>query len=247
MALPLPDHADAGTSLVVVGHTDRSSVVLRTATTHPEHAVIGFTLPRSFAAMTVVAPSVLTSARSPRHRPGSLAVRMTRSGETATHIAYDDGSVVSANAPEGWLVDACRRSMGLATSPPTANPTDLAAVLWLDRLMTVLVRERIDWPTAARLAPVPARWRCSDPTQLGVMLANNLPPWTTMRLSLAAGEPGPVALPRQWAQWMDDGMFARWCLGTFPDLDALRADIEFLAPPAVADGVAATLLAANAA
>lgn len=244
MALPLPNHADAGPLLVVVGHINNTSSVLRTAALHPENALIGFTLPQQFEALTVLAPSVLTSAHSPRHRPGSLAVRMARNGDTDTQIAYSDGSVARANAPQGWLIDACRRSLGLATRPAGSPPSDLAAVLWLDRLMTALVRGPLDWSTAAALAPVPSRWRSTDPTQVGIMLANNLPSWPAMRRAMACGEPGPVQLPRPWAQWMDDGMFARWCLGSFPDLDALRADVEFLAPSAVADGVEQALLAA---
>lgn len=244
MALPLPTHADAGPLLVVLGHINDTSSVLRTAALHPENALLGFTLPLQFDALTVIAPSVLTSARAPRHRAGSLAVRMERSGETETQIAYADGSVSHADAPQGWLVDACRRALGLATSPAAAPPSDLAAVLWLDRLMTTLVREPLDWATAAALAPIPARWRTADPTQVGIMLARNLPSWPAMRRAMACGEPGPVQLPRPWARWMDDGMFARWCLGSFPDLDALRADVEFLAPPSVADGVQQALRAA---
>lgn len=246
VALPLPDHADAGAALVIVGHTDRAAVVLRSVTTHPEHALLGFRLPAQFDAMTVFAPSVLTTTRSPRHRPGSLAVRMTRSGETETQLAYEDGTVTRASAPQGWLIDGCRRALGLATDPPLVAPGELAIVLWLDRLMTALVRDTLDWPGAVALAPIPARWRSHDPTQVGVMLARNLPSWAAMRRSMVAGEPGPVSLPRPWARWMDDGMFARWCVGSFPDVEALRADIEFLAPAPVAAGVAQALRAAAA-
>lgn len=244
MALPLPDCADDDAVLVIVGHTDRQNVVLRTASTHPEHALLGYTLPSRFDALSVFAPSVLSSSTAPRHRPGSLAMRMDRAGGVDTQLLFHDGSVTRASAPKGWLVDACRRTLGLATEPPDGLPADLAAVLWLDRLMTALVAGPLTWAGAVARAPIPARWRSHDPEQVGIMLASNLPPWAAMRRLTAAGEPGPVALPRRWAEWMDDGMFSRWCLGSFPDLDALRADIEFLAPAEIADGVARALIAA---
>lgn len=245
MALPLSDCVSDDAVLVIVGHTDDQSVVLRTASTHPEHALLGYTLPSRFDALSVFAPSVLSSSTAPRHRPGSLAIRMDRSGNIDTQLLFHDGTVTRASAPTGWLVDACRRTLGLSTDPPNSVPAELAAVVWLDRLMTALIAGPVDWAGAVARAPIPARWRSHDPEQVGIMLVSNLPPWSTIRRSMASGDPGPVALPRRWAEWMDDGMFSRWCVGSFPDLDALRADVEFLAPTEVADGVAQALAAAG--
>ena len=39
-------------------------------------------------------------------------------------------------------------------------------------------------------------------------------------------------------------MFARWCLGAFPDLDDLRSDVEFLTPGPVAARLDETFRAA---
>ena len=39
-------------------------------------------------------------------------------------------------------------------------------------------------------------------------------------------------------------MFARWCMGSFPDLASLRGDVAFLAPPIVAEHIEIALRAA---
>jgi len=43
---------------------------------------------------------------------------------------------------------------------------------------------------------------------------------------------------------MDDAMFARWCMGGFPDLGSLRGDVEFLASATVAENMDRALRAA---
>jgi len=69
--------------------------------------------------------------------------------------------------------------------------------------------------------------------------------WPGLRRAGVAGDPLPVPISPADAAWMDDGMFSRWTLGFFPDLDDLRSDIEFLAPPGVADAIARVVHAAH--
>jgi hypothetical protein len=54
----------------------------------------------------------------------------------------------------------------------------------------------------------------------------------------------PVGVTPDRARWMDDAMFARWCMGSFPDLASLRGDVEFLAPPDVAEQIEIALRSA---
>lgn len=235
-------------SMLIFGFTGPQSTLIRVATNYPEHALIGFDLPAEFDSIAVIAPAVIAVGREPCHREGALALVMTRDGDDATRIIYNDGTTRRATHPQGWILDACLRSVGLATHPAQASPVELGLALWMDRLMSALLRSPVlTWTEAVALCPVPTRWRSNDPAQLGATLATTTPTWRAMRRCSSAGEPAPFHVARAWAAWMDDGMYARWCLGTLPDVEVLRADVEFLASPVVAERVAQAVASARGA
>ncbi len=198
--------------------------------------LLGLRVPDRYDAIAAVAASVMTTSER-RHLDATLAVAVSRAG---SEVCFLDGGVevIETWQPQGWLVDACRRALGLATDPTTAQPVDLSLALWLDYLLVDLVEQRaMSWQDAAACCPVTGPPGATDPIELGQRLARTVPTWSALRRAAAAGAPMPVPVRADHAAWMDDPMFARWVLGFFPDLDELRSDIEFLAAAEIADAV----------
>jgi len=224
-------------SLIVVGFTTNDCHVLRTGLERPEDAIVGFTLPADYGAIGVFAPSVVATPPERLHRHGALALAVTRSGQSVSLLATPD-DILDTREPQGWLLDACERAVGMATDPAMVPSLAFPIALWLDRLMIEVLRapaiDPVTWDDAVELCPVPRRWQSSDPVELGTTLGSTSRSWAAMRASAANGNPSPAAISAAQAAWMDDAMFARWCMGSFPDLANLRSDVEFLAPDAVA-------------
>lgn len=235
-------------SMTILGYRrDRAEVLARSDA--PEHALLGFVLPNRFEAIGVFACSVVRRRQLRHDRDATLAVAATRGGQALTRIASPADGVTKASNPQGWVVDACLRAVGHATLPPDCHSVELPLSRWLDRLMvTILAADNgrsLDWSMAVELCPVPDRWKTHDPHRLGVTMGSTVPTWSAMRRSAAEGIAGPTPISKNTAAWMDDGMYARWCLGYFPDLVNLRADLEFLAPPIVVAHVDIALAAAR--
>lgn len=228
-------------ALAVTGIRSGKSIVLRQAHSKPADAILGYVLPPEFQAIVAVAESVVSSGSS-RHREATLAVAVSRSGQEVCFLD-SAGTVTETFQPQGWLIDACRRAVSLPTRPESAHPLELPLALWLDRIMVEVLQTQtpLTWAAALSLCPVPSRWISDRSEHLGATLASITPTWSAARSGAANGNPLPVPMVSAHAAWMDDAMFARWCLGYFPDLAELRSDIEFLAPPGVAAQVDATI------
>ena len=234
-----------GPTISVLGVADERATLLRHGFDRPADIVLGFVLPSDFGAVAAVAASVI--AREGRLAHGHLAIAVDRNGAEVCMVATDDG-FARTHRPCGWLADACRRSVRLATRPENAHPLRFPLSLWMDRLMVEIVHagRPVTWSQALSCCPVPARWSSGGPLDLGTTLASITPSWHRLRAAVACGGPLPVPVEPAHAAWMDDAMFARWCLGFFPDYDDLRADLEFIAPAAVAAAVDLTIDAAHA-
>lgn len=231
--------------LSVFGFADGRLERLYQAESSDPEALLGLRVPAQFDAVAAVAASIMTSATR-SHSDAILAVAVSRDDQELCFLA-GDVEVIETWQPQGWLVDACRRSLGLATRPSCAQPVDLSLALWLDYLLVALVEHRaISWDDAAACCPVTVPVVDADPELLGERLASTVPSWSALRSAAASGAPLPVPMQAEHAAWMDDAMFARWVLGFFPELDDLRSDIEFLAPTDVAEGVSRVVRAARA-
>jgi hypothetical protein len=65
--------------------------------------------------------------------------------------------------------------------------------------------------------------------------------WDDLRLACAEGTTAAVEVDAELAGWLDDGAFARWSLGAYPDVDDLRLAVGALLPPSVALAVEVVL------
>ena len=234
-------------SLTVVGFRGDQVDVLRQGIDQPEDAVLELVLPHRYFAVGVLASSVVATPPKHRHQDAALAIAVPRSGPIVSLLATAD-AVVDTFEPQGWLIDACLRSVGRPTAPNQIPALEFPIALWLDRLMVALVNapasQPVCWTTAVRLCPIPRQWRSEDPIDLGGTLGSTTRSWDGLRNETIGGRRAPAGVTADRARWMDDAMFARWCMGSFPDVASLRGDVEFLAPAEVAENIEIALRAA---
>ena len=229
---------------------------------HPLGFLAGFEAPPSWWALGVVCRGQARHADEPGHPPVPVRVTqlVSRQGTWASSWGPADdldlpGAVAdgctdgdAGDAPTGRVDDALRRALGLPTPPPPASTTPLWAAQWLDALVVDAVgpapgrRTRRRRPLAALLAAHPAVTAFDlDPQQLtvtslvaaGERLAG-WRRWSNLRRSCAEGRWHDPEVPADVAGWLDDGAYARWVLGAYPDLAQLRGTLgELLAPSAL--------------
>lgn len=242
------DDAGIAPALTIVGFGSDDCDVLRQGIGHPEEAVLGFVLPRRYGAIGIIASSIVSAPPRNKHHDEALALGVTRTGETVSLLTSERG-IITTHAAQGWLVDAARRAVHLSTSPCDIHALSFPVALWLDRLMVAILNapssHPVRWADAVDLCPIPGRWRSTDPIDLGATLGSTSRSWPSMRRATVAGTIAPLGMKAAWASWMDDAMYARWCMGYFPNLASLRADVEFLAPADVAEGIELTLRSAQ--
>jgi hypothetical protein len=218
-------------------------------------SLVGFVAPDDWRAMAVVVQgrSWLLDDVGADPRPVRLTHVVDRSGEVATVLRHaGDPPTVRQEPGAGRLVDVCRRALGLSTPPPPEDSTLLWALQWMDGLVVRVARgERIrGLVAAARAHPAVELVAEHDPdlvdeaiarlVRLGTLMGAQRP-WPKLHRAAASGEWSVEGLAPEGAAWMDAGMFARWVLGEYPDLDEYLAELGELVPEAVVDGVRAVL------
>ena len=231
---------------------------------HPVDELLCSDAPDDCCAVGVAAPGRATHLDEPDRPPlpvrtvhlvgrdGSWASRWGPSGEAASGTADDPGR------PVGRIDDVCRRALGLSTGAPPVPTSVLWAVQWLDAIVDVAVRTScapavVTWDAVALRHPalhaLQADIRDGAPTpealardahQLGVWRD-----WPVLRRACAAGTWDGTDIEPAVAAWLDDGAFARWVLGAYPELDDLRAAAGAVLPGRVARALEATLAAAG--
>ena len=153
----------------------------------------------------------------------------------------------------GHIDDACRRALGLATPPPETSTLELWARIWLHRIVSACADPSPGgpphtWAALARLHPVftvfpegtdrlagDARFDIGELVKYGRALDRILP-WYELRAGCADDNLQDRELlwvSPDLARWMDVGMFSRWVVSLYPDLDDLGATVNDLLAPAL--------------
>jgi hypothetical protein len=230
---------------------------------HPVDALLGYRCPAPIEALGV---AVTGNARSldpddpappdvptGRVRVVQLHARDGRAASRIRRLGDEPPRVMDAGAAEGDVADCLRRALGLPTAPPTHPPVVWWALDWLDAVMEEVCREpdrRWTWGRVAKLHPLAGLLPPDSPSALveHVAVQSAGIDWTAVRLDVAV-EAGPddrrgrFPIDPELAAWMDDGMFARWLLGSRPDPVEVVVDLIDLLPPKIVRGMVEALQA----
>jgi len=236
------------------------------ADTHPVEALLGLRAPDHWQGVGVicsggVVPSTPAERRGHRRAGPDAAVRIVtlldRAGRSASVLRAGGRPRRLGEAPVGVIGDGLRRALGLPTAPPPPSSAPLWVAWWLDRIVERSLGRRAPatWAEVAGLHPacpfsLPGRGpRPVTLARAAAELADRWP-WHRLRTDAAVadlrarpapgervgpaipGRPGPVV-----AEWMDDGMFARWLLGAVPSLHDLFDTVRSTVPVALHDQV----------
>jgi hypothetical protein len=266
------DHATAahdGASLWGIATTPREEIELALLPLegHPFDELIGFEAPAHWMAMGVRATGRGRSLAEPHPAARAVAATMVlgRDGTTRSRLRWLDrgpgvcelGPAESEPGPvEGLVADACRRSLGLPTAPPSTSATVVWTLLWLDNLVEragdTAHRPRT-WADAVALHPAAqaadpdGSWVLDHPDGLVAAARAHAATWRWERLRREPCALGPVgaSLPAGALAWMDEGLFSRWLLTELPDDAELLGSVVDVLPAQVAAkviGSARTLL-----
>jgi hypothetical protein len=172
-----------------------------------------------------------------------LAYIVTRAGASLAVLEQEGAErIIRWFAPGhehvGRIDDVCRRMLGLVTGPPSFPPLELWAVLWADSLVRRCAAMRLrTWREVAASHPVVSRLAVEDDALLGtasddlVELAASyadLLGWEELRGLGARGQWPLVDVDPDIVAWMDAGMFSRWAIAPYPELDDLLDDLDLL-------------------
>lgn len=213
--------------------------------THPFAALAGFTAPSEWSMFGLRLRGTahhLDGERPPE--PTATTFLLGRDGEEHSILRAGHRVTPLAARATGTIPDLCRRVLSLPTPPAPDTTTVLWMVAWLDRVIEACGdpsrRHRLmsSWGEVAALHPAALarphdRPEPDDPDQLVAAVRAHAAAWPWARLR---SEPDALRLPdghlsSEITAWMDDGFYARWAFGAFPDPASLARDLMGLLDP----------------
>ncbi len=227
---------------------------------HPVDALLGHRCPPDVDAMGV---AVTGNARSVdpagaaddlptgRVRVVQVHARDGRGASRLRSIGADPPKVVESRAADGDIADCLRRALELPTPPPTHPPPVWCAYAWLDAVLERAVHDPHSlrsWGQVAKLHPLSGLLPPDRPSSLVALVDETADGigWSAIRVAAALGEAvlghtHDLPISAELAEWMDDGMFARWLVALYPDPIDVVADLVDLLPPPVTRGIVEAL------
>jgi hypothetical protein len=176
-------------------------------------------------------------------RPTTSTFAVDRHGGEAALLHDGDRCIEPGPGAVGTIPDLCRRVLGQPTPPAPARTRLLFAVAWLDRLLEAwgdpTQRRRLMTSFSAVAALHPAVTEGDDaptePTALAGRAIDHAAdwPWSRLRAEPDALVPPGGGLPATVTGWLDDGAYARWLFGAYPDPGQLALDVIALLGPVV--------------
>lgn len=232
---------------------------------HPLDLLLGFRAPRSWIGIGLHCKGRSFDLPEPRRTrpprrsssyasrvldalPISVTILIDRAGHGRGLLRQGDDTRCLAGPPEGIVGDACRRVLGLPTPPPPPDTAALWLQLWLDRVVVEATEHSsrgrpISWDAVTLLHPGARSVDGErDPEALAeaTLALTDALPWHRLRCDpetiITAGPP----LARDVAEWMDDGMYARWLLNELTDIRTLARTLDGCLPIDTLHQIAAT-------
>jgi hypothetical protein len=187
-------------------------------------SLVGFHAPRSWHAFGIAAPATahhVDGEAAPRQV--TLTVLAMRDGTTANAMLDAGGNETFGDpSGDGRLLDACRRVLGLPTTPPSHAVAGWTVLHWLDAIVAAVLAADLGQPVDWR--QVRALDRCRQFVDL---------PWSVVRGDVIAHRVTVPGIDPGAARWMDDGMFSREVMTAYPPLPELLDDLRALLPDRV--------------
>jgi hypothetical protein len=188
------------------------------------------------------------------HQRMRLCCLVGRDGAVATLLRAPDGAGMASGDAGGRVIDALRRALGLPTPPPEEDTAQLLAILWIDELLAAVDSGVIlGWPAAAGLHPA-MRALASEghdiaPEHITMIarVATAAWSWENLRLQACQEDWLRDLIPAELAEWMDEGMFARWMLAGLPPFAAVSNALSGALAPKVWSEVLAVMAATGVA
>jgi hypothetical protein len=229
---------------------------------HPSQALMGWHAPAGWWCLGVAAggwastydPEVPGTPRPTQVDRRRIRMLHLVSREGETFFAANDPVTGSFRRREmgpptgavGLIDDCVRRALRLPTPPPPDDPTELFALVWIDRLLRTAVAgglQGASWTTVAGLHPAldfvhqdteraVHAWATEHVARSGELLVKAYP-WARLHRHAMQGKGFLCRYPRDIAAWMDLGMFARTILGQLPPLEDALLDLCDLLSDAV--------------
>jgi hypothetical protein len=126
-------------------------------------------------------------------------------------------------------MDCFRRCFGLPTPAALVGPGHFQALLWLITIEEVLhaSNRRLTWNQMLDLHP-------SANPQDYRQLANTEWTWEALRRSAIRNNWARLMVRQDVAEWMDEGMFARWILDSLPSAEDVLTELRPRLSPSAA-------------
>lgn len=226
---------------------------------HPFDVLAGFCAPEEWAIFGVRAGGRAhhLDGHGQSHRT-AVTFLVARDGADASLLRNLDAGTeqVVLGGGVGVIPDLCRRVLGVATNPAPTHTAALWLTIWLDRMLQrCLASHRAPggpgaWADLVALHPLFASPHAPAVEQMSASSFADAArrfteenPWSRLRAcpELVPLPDGPVG--PEVASWMDDGFFARWTLGAFPDPMELVRDLEAALSDSLRDELLATATA----
>ncbi len=215
---------------------------------HITDALRGFVAPAYWDVVGIVARGLAYTIEAGRSaaQPVVVVHLQARCGATYCLLGPPEGPLRPRHRVVGGaVVEVCRRSLGLPTDPEPGTPLWWWAARWLDNLATQAGIERYRGETEL-LAHFPGG-RPFGPAQdldalvtHGQLLASSYP-WSVLRRAAGAGVVQVSGISAQEADWMDDGMFARWAMAAVTPCGVNLAQLLPRLEPRLAAGLSTAL------
>ena len=215
---------------------DRSELVV----TDPDFEPAGWSAPPRCRALAMVATGQVRALDDSAELPADLVaavpggVRMAcvvwRTGTVGWHMVLPDGSVFDETPESGRVLDVMLRCLDLPTPPPSEPPDVMVAYGWLASLLHGGPPDHLlGWSEVLDFHPVLAGCSPHLSAQMKETVIGFEPgsgSWEEVRLAVARGEAGDALVLPELADWMDEGMFARWILGAVRPLEDMLEELR---------------------
>ena len=198
--------------------------------------VLGHRAPDHCVAVAVIGTGRMRMLNPAQEPPASLVPGMSgglrmacvvsRAGRVGWRMVLPDGSTFDHAPEEGEILDIQRRVLGLPTPLPADPAGYLLIVSWVSQILVGPDGPPLTWDQTLRRHPalMDAPDVVSPDAEYLISELALTEGWEALRLKVASGYIGSCFPSPELADWMDEGMFARWVLAELPDIEGLMTE-----------------------